>query len=145
MKKTLQESMRNLHRFQLDFSLILGAFSAYFGSQKTSKINENSVKGLQRPLGASGVAFGRPFKPNWSLWRPKLSQKTLGLAECAGALSQSRSRQSSTCAFSHALLPPKKGGGSSPGPPRIPPGRPKSPVGWPSLASKIASKFSLDF
>ena len=62
MNKALQESMRNLNRFWLDFRFILEAFSVYFGSQRASKINKNSGRGLERPLEASGVAFGRPLE-----------------------------------------------------------------------------------
>ena len=62
MEKALQESIGKLRRFHPDFTSILDAFSAYFGSQKASKINENSGGGLERPLEASGVAFGRPLE-----------------------------------------------------------------------------------
>ena len=61
MKKALQESMRNLSRFWLDFCFIWEGFSTYFGSQRASKINKNSGRGLERPLGASGIGLGRPL------------------------------------------------------------------------------------
>ena len=61
MEKALQESIGKLRRFHPDFTSIFDAFSAYFGSQRASKINENSGRGLERPLEASGVAFGRPL------------------------------------------------------------------------------------
>ena len=61
MKQALQESMRNLSRFWLDFCFIWEGFSTYFGSQRASETNQNSDRGLERPLEASGVAFGRPL------------------------------------------------------------------------------------
>jgi len=61
VEKALQESIGKLRRFHPDFTSILDALSAYFGSQRASKINENSGRGLERPLEASGVAFGRPL------------------------------------------------------------------------------------
>ena len=77
MKKALQESMRNLNRFWLDFSFILEAFSVYFGSQRASKVNKNSGRRLERPLGASGVGFGRSlgaFGGSWAvIWSEKLT------------------------------------------------------------------------
>ena len=84
MEKALQESMRNLHRFQPDFTSILDAFSAYFGSQRASKINENSGRGLERPLEASGVAFGRPLGRIWRLWRRQLAKKIKVLRNARG-------------------------------------------------------------
>ena len=145
MEKALQESMRNLHRFQPDFTSILDAFSAYFGSQRASKINENSGRGLERPLEASGVAFGRPLGRIWRLWRRQLAKIIANLADCAGPLSQSRSRQSSTDKSSHALLPRR----GAPDPPQCPRAflqtDPKSGVCWLCLASKTAFKISIDF
>ena len=75
MKKALQESMRNLNRFWLDFSFILEAFSVYFGSQRASKVNKNSGRRLERPLGASGVGFGRPLGAFGGLWERDLAKK----------------------------------------------------------------------
>ena len=69
--------MRNLHRFQPDFTSILEAFSAYFGSQRPSEINENSGRDLERPLEASG-------KPLGGLW-DALSAVLQGLGGPLGA------------------------------------------------------------
>ena len=128
--------MRNLHRFRLDFSLILDAFSAYFGSQRASKINTNSGRGLERPLEASGEplgnlweAFGSPGSGIWPKWGPKVAQTFYPGGMRGDPLSVEISTEFDKPIQSR-FAPPKGGGGSSLGPPRIPPGRQAS-TSWP--------------
>ena len=68
MKKALQESMRNLNRFWLDSGFMLDAFSVYFGSQRASKINKNSGRGLERPLETSERGFKRLLEGFGRFW-----------------------------------------------------------------------------
>ena len=144
MKKALQESMRNLNRFYLESTQILDAFSAYFGRQRASKINENSGRGLERPLEASGVAFGKPLGRIWRLWRRQLAKKIKVLRNARGP---SLSRDLDRVRQTNSVTPcsPEGRRRISPLALRIPPGRPQICGPYPFLTSKIASKISLDF
>ena len=143
MEKALQESMRNLHRFQPDFTSILEGFSAYFGNQRASQINENSGRGLERPLEASG----RPLRSLWEAFGTHLEapeagnrkKHSLPAAPLSVEISTEFDRPNQSRPASRG------GGGSSPGLSRIPLGRPQKIRGTSFPASKIASKISLDF
>ena len=124
MKKALQESMRNLSRFGLDFCFIWEGFSTYFGSQRASKINQNSDRGLERPLETSGVAFGRPLSRIGASGGRNCPKKLWAGGMRGGPLSVEISTEFDRPIQSRPA-PPKGGGGSSPMPPRIPPNRPQ--------------------